>query len=165
MKKKILLSLAVSAVIAAAIWGYFHFRNRDERMLRAMVSELEIMVSKRPGKSNALSLLDAATPERVFAPQLQIISDRPKVERSLNLKELSQLLVTVKKNCRSAELDLEIESITIQAEEALIKANGMFSGNGSGGDFREVRDVALECRKLDGKWKVSGIKLEAVIKR
>lgn len=134
-------------------------------MLRAMISELEVMVSKRPGKSNALSLLDAATPERVFAPQLKISSDQPKIERSLTLKELSQLLVTVKKNCRSAELDLEIEKITIRSPEAVIKANGMFSGNGSGGSFREVRDVTLECKKVDGKWKISGMKLETVIKR
>ena len=165
VKKKILLFLAAAAVIAASVWGYFHFRNRDERMLRAMISELEVMVSKRPGKSNALSLLDAATPERVFAPQLKISSDQPKIERSLTLKELSQLLVTVKKNCRSAELDLEIEKITIRSPEAVIKANGMFSGNGSGGTFREVRDVVMECKKVDGKWKISGMKLETVIKR
>lgn len=130
-----------------------------------MVSDLEVMVSKRPGKSNALSLLDAATPERVFAPKVKIVSDFPKMGRDFTLKELSQLMVMIKKNCRSAELDLEIENIFIRDDNATIKANGMFSGNGSGGSFREVRDVELDCQKLKGKWKISGVKLKAVIKR
>ena len=29
----------------------------------------------------------------------------------------------------------------------------------------EVRDVELDCQKLKGKWKISGVKLKAVIKR
>jgi hypothetical protein len=165
IRKKILSALFAVAVIAAAVWGYFYFRNRDERMLRTMVSDLEVMVSKRPGKSNALSLLDAATPERGFAPKVKIVSDFPKMERDFTLKELSQLMVMIKKNCRSAELDLEIENIFIRDDNATIKANGMFSGNGSGGSFREVRDVTLDCQKLNGKWKISGVKLKAVIKR
>lgn len=165
IRKKILSALFAVAIIAAAVPGYFYFRNRDERMLRTMVSDLEIMVSKRPGKSNALSLLDAATPERVFAPKVKIVSDFPKMERDFTLKELSQLMVMIKKNCRSAELDLEIENIFIRDDNATIKANGMFSGNGSGGSFREVRDVELDCQKLKGKWKISGVKLKAVIKR
>ena len=165
IRKKILSALLAAAIISAAVWGYFYFRNRDERMLRTMVSDLEVMVSKRPGKSNALSLLDAATPERVFAPKVKIVSDFPKMERDFTLKELSQLMVMIKKNCRSAELDLEIENIFIRDDNAAIKANGMFSGNGSGGSFREVRDVELDCQKLNGKWKISGVKLKAVIKR
>lgn len=165
IRKKILSALFAVAIITAAVPGYFYFRNRDERMLRTMVSDLEVMVSKRPGKSNALSLLDAATPERVFAPKVKIVSDFPKMERDFTLKELSQLMVMIKKNCRSAELDLEIENIFIRDDNATIKANGMFSGNGSGGSFREVRDVELDCQKLKGKWKISGVKLKAVIKR
>lgn len=165
IRKKILSALFAVAVIAAAVWGYFYFRNRDERMLRTMVSDLEVMVSKRPGKSNALALLDAATPERVFAPKVKIVSDFPKMERDFTLKELSQLMVMIKKNCRSAELDLETENIFIRDDNATIKANGMFSGNGSGGSFREVRDVVMECKKVDGKWKISGIQLQTIIKR
>ena len=165
IRKKILSALFAVAIITAAVPGYFYFRNRDERMLRTMVSDLEVMVSKRPGKSNALSLLDAATPERVFAPKVKIVSDFPKMERDFTLKELSPLMVMIKKNCRSAELDLEIENIFIRDDNATIKANGMFSGNGSGGSFREVRDVELDCQKLKGKWKISGVKLKAVIKR
>ena len=134
-------------------------------MLRTMVSDLEVMVSKRPGKSNALALLDAATPERVFAPKVKIVSDFPKMARDFTLKELSQLMVMIKKNCRSAELDLETENIFIRDDNATIKANGMFSGNGSGGSFREVRDVVMECKKVDGKWKISGIQLQTIIKR
>ena len=164
-RKKIVLFLTAAAVIAAAVWGYFYFRNRDERMLRTMVSDLEVMVSKRPGKSNALSLLDAATPERVFAPKVKIVSDFPKMERDFTLKELSQLMVTMKKSCRTAELDIEINSINIQGKTAVIRGNGMFSGNGSGASFREVRDVVMECKKVDGKWKISVLRADAVIKR
>ena len=97
IRKKILSALFAAAIITAAVWGYFHFRNRDERLLRAMVAELEIMVSKRPGKSNALSLLDAATPERVFASKVKIVSDLPKTGREFTLKDLSQMLVMMKK--------------------------------------------------------------------
>ena len=164
-RKKIVLFLTAAAVIAAAVWGYFYFRNRDERMLRTMISELESMVSKRTGKSNALSLLDAATPERVFAPKIKIVSDLPKIEREITLKELSQILVMMKKNCSSAELSMETGKFSILQDNAVVKANGMFSGSSSRGSFREVRDVTLECRKLNGKWKISGMKLEAVIKR
>lgn len=164
-RKKVVLLLTGIAIITAAVWGYFHFRNRDERLLRAMVAELEIMVSKRPGKSNALSLLDAATPERVFASKVKIVSDLPKTGREFTLKDLSQMLVMMKKNCRSAELNMEIEKISVNKENAVLQANGMFSGSGSGGSFREVRDVELDCQKLNGKWKISGVKLKAVIKR
>ena len=166
IRKKILSALLAAAVITGAVWGYFYFRNRDERMLRAMVADLEVMVSKRPGKSNALSLLDAATPERVFAPKVKIVSDFPKTERDFTLKELSQLMVTIKKSCRSAELDLEIENIFIRDDNATIKANGMFSSESSRNmTFREVRNITLECKKLDGKWKISGIQLQTIIKR
>lgn len=148
------------------VGGYFHFRNRDERLLRALISELEVMVSKRPGKSNALSLLDAATPERVFAPKVIIISDTPKIKRDFTLKELGQILLTVKKSCRSAALDIEIDSMDIQSESAIVCTNGMFSGDSArNGSFREVRDLTLECKKFDGKWKICTIKAVAVIKR
>ena len=159
-------ALAAVIVIAAAAWGYFYYRNRDERLLRALVSELETMVSKRSGKSNALSLLDAATPERVFAAKVKIISDHPKIERDFTLKDLTQMMVTMKKSCNSAELVLETEKISVNADDAVIIANGMFSVNSSRGDsFREVRDVTLECQKLDGKWKIASVKANAIIKR
>ena len=60
---------------------------------------------------------------------------------------------------------MEIEKISVNKENAVLQANGMFSGSGSGGSFREVRDVTLNCQKLNGKWKISGVKLKAVIKR
>ncbi len=166
IRKKILSALTAAVLITAAVWGYFYFRNRDERMLRAMVAEFEVMVSKRPGKSNALSLLDAATPERVFAPKVKVVSDFPKMERDFTLKELSQMMVTMKKSCRSAELEIEIDSINIQNDTALISGNGMFSGESSRNmTFREVRDTTLECNKIDGKWKINTIRANAVIKR
>lgn len=166
IRKKILSALTAVIVIAAAAWGYFYYRNRDERLLRALVSELETMVSKRPGKSNALSLLDAATPERVFAPKVKIISDQPKIERDFTLKDLSQMMVTMKKSCNSAELVLETEKFSVHDDNAVIIANGMLSVNSSRGDsFREVRDVTLECQKLDGKWKIASVKANAIIKR
>ena len=165
-RKKILYILTAVIVISAAVWGYFYYRTRDERLLRALISELETMVSRRPGKSNALSLLDAATPERVFASKVKIVSDVPKMERDFTLKELSQMMVTMKKSCRSAALDIEISSINIQPETAIIYGSGMFSGESSQNNtFREVRDLTLECKKFDGKWKINTVKVDPVIKR
>ena len=166
LRKKILSALSAAAVTAAAVWGYLYFRNYDERMLHAMVSELETMVSKRSGKSNALSLLDAATPERVFASKVKVVSDLPKMERDFTLKDLSQMILTIKKSCRTAELDIEINSINIQGDTAVIRGNGMFSGESSRSmTFREVRDLTLECKKFNGKWKISVLRADAVIKR
>ena len=159
-------ALSAAAVIAAAVWGYIYFRNYDERMVRELVSELETMVSKRSGKSNALSLLDAATPERVFGSKVKIISYLPKMERDFTLKELSQMMLTVKKSCRTAKLDIEINSINIQGATALVRGNGMFSGESSANStFREVRDVVFECKKIEGKWKIASVKADTVIKR
>ena len=131
-----------------------------------MVSELEAMVAKRPGKSNMLSLLDAATPERVFAKKVTLVSDHPKIEREFSLKELSQVIITIKKSCTSAKLDVEIQQISIDSDQAEITGGAVFSGNASrSGSFREVRDIRLACVKTDGQWKISAVKVETVIKK
>lgn len=132
-----------------------------------MVAELESIAAKRPGKSNALALLDAATPERVFAPKLTVSSDIPKLERSFTTKELSQFLVSMKKSCSELSLDINIDDISINDEKssAVISGNALFSGSSSRSSFREAREVELHCRKLDGEWKISAIQLIAIIKR
>ena len=166
LKKKFLFILTAIVLAAAAIWAFFYFGDREERLLRAMVSELETMVAKRPEKSNMLSLLDAATPERVFAEKVTISSDQPKLEREFTLKELSQLLITMKKSCASAALDVEIQEISVDSRSAEITGDAVFSGSSSrAGNFREVRDIRLLCTKTDGKWKISTVKIETVIKK
>ncbi len=166
-KKNITLLLLLTVLLAAGgIPGYFYWRNRDERMLRSLVSELESSVAKKPGKSNALALLDAATPERIFAEKFQVNSDLPKVQRTLTLKEIGQLLVTLKKSCSSTDLDISIDLINISGSQAEISGELIFSGSRSGGgSFRELRKIILQCLKLKGKWKISGATLEAVIKK
>lgn len=149
----------------AAIWGYFHFRNRDERLLRALVAELETAAAKRPGKSQALALLDAATPERIFAPQVEINSDMPKMKRSFTLKEIGQTLVAMKKSSSSAKLDITIDSITVHQETATVTGEAIFSGSSSRGSFRELRQLILGCRKIDGKWKIISVSAETTIVR
>ena len=166
LKKKLLLILTALLLIAAALWTTFYFVNRDERLLRAMVGELETMVAKRPGKSNMLSMLDAATPERVFAENVTVISDQPKFKQKISLKDLSQLFLTIKKSCVSAELNVEIQKISIDSGEAEITGCAVFSGNASrSGNFREVREVKFTCIKTDGQWKISAAKIETVIKK
>ena len=166
-KKNIILFFLLALLLGAGgTGGYFYWRNRDERMLRSLVGELENTAAKKPGKSNALALLDAATPERVFAEKFQVNSDVPKVQRTFTLKEVGQLLVTLKKSCSSAELDISIDQINISGNQAEISGELIFSGNRSGsGRFRELRKVILQSQKIKGKWKISGATLEAVIKK
>lgn len=149
----------------AAIRGYFYFRNRDERALRALVSELENSAAKRPGKSQALALLDAATPERIFAPQVEITSDIPKMKRSFTLKEIGQTLVAMKKSFSTAKLDITVDSITVHQDTATVTGEAIFSGSSSRGSFRELRQLILGCKKIDGEWKIISVSAEAAIVR
>lgn len=166
LKKKIYLILAIAALLTSSAGGYFYFRDRDVRLIRNLVGELENIAAKRPGKSNALSLLDAATPERVFANQLKVSSDRPQVDRSFTLKEISQYLVAMKKNCSSAALNVEITNIEIKNDQAAVSGSCVFSGSTSGrGSFREVRDVIFYCSKIEKKWKISTIELRSILSK
>ena len=97
---------------------------------------------------------------------MTISSDQPKLEREFTLKELSQLLITMKKSCASAALDVEIQEISVDSRSAEITGDAVFSGSSSrAGNFREVRDIRLLCTKTDGKWKISTVKIETVIKK
>lgn len=166
LKKKLLFPLFSAVFIAAAVWGFFYFRNRDERLIRALIGELETMTLKRPGKSNVLSLLDAATPERVFAEKVKLVSDVPKTDREFSLKELSQLLITMKKSFTSTGLDVEILDIQIERDGATIAGNGIFTASSSRhGKIREVRELKIECIKTGANWKITAIKAESVIKK
>lgn len=166
LKKKFLFLLTALILVAGATVAFFYFGNREERLLRAMVGELEEMAAKRSGKSGIIALLDAATPERVFASKVTISSDLPKVEREFTLKELSQLLITMKKSCTSAALNVEIQNLSVNSGSAEITGGAVFSGSSSrSGSFREVRDIRLLCTKIDGKWKISTVKIETVIKK
>lgn len=166
-RKKIItfvLVLLVLTGIGGGAWIFFH--DREERLLRAMVAELEDMSAKKRGRSNALALLDAATPERVFAREVQIISDRPSIDRTMRAKEIGQFMVAMKKNCATAELSFSIETITVDGTSATITGNAFLSGTSSRGEtFREARNVELTCSKHDGKWKISRIKAAAVIEK
>ena len=166
-KHKIIIVFLAALLLAGAVWGYFYFRDRDRRLLRALTDELETIVAKRPGKSNALALLDAATPERVFASKVEIASDSPRLKRIFSLKELSQILITMKKSCSSAALDIDISEITIDADRlsATVTGTAVFSGNTGKGDIREVRDAVLNCSKIDGRWKICKLTVTPVIKR
>ena len=166
-KKNLFIILFLALLITAgAVQGYFYWRNRDERLLRALVSELESMAAKRPGKSNALALLDAATPERVFAEKVQVSSDFPKIKRSFTLKEIGQLFVMMKKSCATAELDVSIDRISVSKECAEISGELIFSASRTdGGRIRELRKTTLQCEKIKGKWKISGAEFESIIKK
>ena len=165
-KNLIILALLALLISAGAVQGYLYWRNRDERLLRALVSELEDMAAKRPGKSNALALLDAATPERVFAEKIQVSSDLPKVQRSFTLKETGQLFVMMKKSCSTTGLEISIDRITVSKEQAEIAGELIFSASRTdGGRIRELRKTTLQCEKIKGKWKISGAEFEAVIKK
>ena len=165
-KNLFIISLLALLISAGAVQGYFYWRNRDERQLRALVSELEDMAAKRPGKSNALALLDAATPERVFAEKIRVSSDLPKVQRSFTLKETGQLFVMMKKSCSTTGLDMSIDRITVSKERAEVAGELIFSASRTdGGRIRELRKTILQCEKINGKWKISGAEFEAIIKK
>ena len=165
-KKIIIFSLLLLIAAAAGSWAWFYFRDREERLLRAMVAELEEMSAKKSGRSNALALLDAATPERVFAPEVHITSNQPAMDRRMKAKEIGQFMVMMKKSCMTAKLELSIETITVNGTSATVCGNALFSGTDSRGHtFREVRTVELTCTKNDGKWKISGLKALAIIEK
>lgn len=163
--KKFIATAAALFAIFAAGWLFFYIRDYDTRELRRLVTELEETAAKRPGRSNALALLDAATPERIFAPQISVRSDHPAIERTFKVKEFGQLLLSMKKSCRSAALDFNIESIVINGEQAEISGDALFSGSSDKGSFREVRMVTLGCLKVGGSWKISAITLSRIISR
>ena len=162
-----MIILSAIALLCTAVWGYCHFRDRDKRMLEALTGELESIVAKRPGKSNALALLDAATPERVFTGNVRIISDLPRLDRNFSLKELSQLLITMKKSCHSAAVDIDISSITFDSEHrsAQIAGTAFFTVDSGKNNVRELREIELTCNKTNGKWKIAGITATQVIER
>lgn len=168
-KKTVKYIIAVLLIILFAAAGtglWLHFRDRDKRLLRELVRELEDMSAKRQGRSNALALLDAATPERVFAKEVEIISDHPEIKRTFKVKEIGQLMVTVKKSCTSAKLDFSIDTMTVNKDTAVITGNALFSGSSSrSGSFREARNVTLECAKLNGKWKITRLKASSIIRK
>lgn len=164
--KKIVVILLLAVFAATATGAWFYFRDRDKRLLRALVTELEDMSAKRQGRSNALALLDAATPERVFAKEVEIISDHPAMKRTMKVKELGQLMLAMKKSCTSTQLDISIDTITVNGESATVSGNALFSGSSSrGGSFREARNLELECAKNAGKWKIVRIKAHSIIRK
>ena len=170
MKKKTVkyvIPVLLLVLFAAAGTGlFFYVRDRDKRLLRELVSELEAMTAKRQGRSNALALLDAATPERVFAKETEIISDHPEIKHTFKLKEIGQLMMTIKKSCTSAKLDFSIDTITVNEDTAVISGNALFSGSSSrGGNFREARNTELECTRINGKWKITRVKAHSIIRK
>ena len=135
-------------------------------MLRELVTELEDMSAKRQGRSKALALLDAAAPERVFAQEVEIISDHPEIKRTMKVREIGQLMLTMKKSCTSAELDISIDTITVNGDTAVVTGSALFSGSSSrGGSFREARSIGFECAKNNGRWKIIRINAYSIIKK
>ena len=161
--KKIIAAVLAAVASCAAIWMFFYIRDHNTRELRRLVSELEDIAAKRPGRSNALALLDAASPERIFAQQVTVRSDRPAIDRTFEVKELAQLLVTMKKSCRSMQLDFSIESIAADGGQAEISGDALFTGDSGKGSFREARMVVLQCRKSSGRWKICGVVISRLI--
>ena len=162
--RNLICTITAAVLAAAGIWWFF-FHNRDERLIRALVSELESTCAKSPGRSNAMALLDAATPERIFAPEVKIASDQPGIDRTFRIKELGQWLLAAKKNCSSLELSLFPETISVDGDTAVLHGEANVKGSAGKGTFNEVRSVELRFSRIDGKWKISGINASRIIKR
>lgn len=162
--RNLICGITTAVLLTAGTWWFF-FHNRDERLIRALVSELESTCAKSPGRSNAMALLDAATPERIFAPEVKITSDQPGIDRTFKLKELGQWLLAAKKNCSSLTLSLYPDAISVDGDTAVLHGEANVKGSAGKGTFNEVRSIELRFSKIDGKWKISGIKAARIIKR
>jgi len=164
------LSSTVMVLLAFALAGYVWWRMRpnQDRAIVKRIEDLAERVTKPTGETNSVMALKMSGLAGLFADELAIDIEPVEgfaIDNKVGGDELASLIAQVR--TMFSQLTLTCHDISV-AHEVPDEASATFTARLEGtpkGDTRqtETREVHAQLRKIDGKWRFTAFRDEAVL--
>ena len=163
MKRKILIASGVILLLAAVAGVFYWFSDR--RKLEVMLDETEHLISKPESSSPHDGVLKYAGTDKIFADQVVIICDDPKISMTLTDEELRGYLASWHRQVRSLQVKALERMFQIHGDSAELNFTVEFSCVTANGKTEyEVRPVTGRAVKKDRRWLISELHIKSAAK-
>ena len=165
MKKWILFaSIALVCMIAAGMW-YF-ILTKDRREVRALVVNTVELISKKPDNLPHAGIFKHARVDELFDETVSFRIAKPPMDITLPREDLKSRVAILLRMVDSIQTGVENINADVVGEQAVFAFEAQVSGKGKGKieNFAEVYHCSGTAVKRDGKWRVSSLIAEPVVK-
>lgn len=149
MKKAFLILLPVVIVIVVI----FFLSRQDERQIRRNIASLSASISALMEKKGPGALMEARKIGLFFSEDCRVIVGEPLPEIR-GREALISAAYRITREVVADEVEITLYDISITIEEDRLTALSLKTVVATGIHGREIRNVEMRWRKIDGRWKI-----------
>ncbi|MCI5779735.1 MAG: hypothetical protein MR051_07995 [Lentisphaeria bacterium] len=163
--KRIVLSLLAAGLIGGGIGGFLYWKS-DRRQVARLLEDALQLVRRTPGAAPHEGILKYAALDRIVTEPVKLYSERPYFVRELSRSECRGLLAFVHRQLRGIAVETEGVHIHVAGGAANFSFDAEITAEFRGRTVDiEVVTVRGEAVKHDGRWRISAVTLEPVLRR
>lgn len=159
----IIIAVIAAAAVGAAVW--FYIRNRDERLIRENLDVLAGIAAKSANETAVMNAAKLSRPDKVFASAVKVEAAEYGVNRTYSDKDCAKALAFLHRYYKSVEVSLDIHEIKVDGDKALVQASIRLRSTGGARPLPQLLKALLEYRKMEDKWRVTGVKILPLLQK
>lgn len=167
MVKKYVVLFSVAAVLLSVCAVSYWLIGREKRAVKAMLTEAVELVCRREGEVFNVEMLKFARVDKLFAPQIAMVCSSPDFKRTFQRDDLKNALLLFYRNSEKIDIRLADIAVEVTDDGAVFFCDMMADVrlNIRGRDFHDVYSVTGSAVKEDGRWKISSLVIEPVVRQ
>ena len=164
--KKIIFITAAIILVSGISGGVYWFVTRDIRAVKSLLDEAAGIIRKKPSKLPHAGVLKFSKVDDVFAHKIEIRCGYPAFNAVFTNEDLKMIVSTVNRRITRMEVNLAAIEVEISGKDANFSFDAEFSGStgAKGDELDRVYQVSGKAEKSDGKWKISALTAESIVK-
>ncbi|MBE6356237.1 MAG: hypothetical protein E7058_03890 [Lentisphaerae bacterium] len=165
MKKWIFVIVAALTVAAAAgVWYFIIIRDRRE--VQALVNNVAALACKKKDNLPHSGIFKHTKVDELFDEKVRIKLFKPAVDMDLTREDLKGRVAVLLRMVDYLQTEAGNVNVEVSGDQATFSFDAHVSGKGKSGrdDFSDVYQCSGSAVKRDGKWRISLLTAEPVIK-
>ena len=166
MKKWMILP-GVLALLLAALAVWYFMATKDKREVKKLVENVSSLVSKKSGDVPHAGVFKFTKVDEFFCPAVKLRVVQPDISADWSRDELKTNVALMQRMID--ELSVNVTDIKVELSDglAIFDFDARISGAAKKGrnDFADVYRCSGSAEKSEGKWKISSLTAEPIVKK
>ena len=165
--KKWMVAAGMLILLAAGLLGWYYLATRDKREIRNLIENAAGLVHKKSGDVPHAGVFKFTKVDELFCPYVELRISQPAVSARWSRDNLKANVAIMQRMID--EMSVKVSGVEVELIDgaAIFDFDADVSGGAKKGNigFADVYRCSGSAEKNEGKWKISSITAEPVIKK